>query len=90
MLNVPRERREKIVEILMEYGVTYSFAGHWHKNAYAEYGPLNIVASGAVGYPPRYRPVRTSDRQGLPRPRRAPILRPRRHTGNGCLVAAPI
>ena len=47
----PEVRREKIVEILMEYGATYAFAGHWHKNAYAEYGPLNVVASGAVGYP---------------------------------------
>ena len=51
MLNVPRKRRETIVDILMKYGATYAFAGHWHKNAYAEYGPLNIVASGAVGYP---------------------------------------
>ena len=51
MLNVPKARRQTIVDILMKYGATYAFAGHWHKNAYAEYGPLNIVASGAVGYP---------------------------------------
>ena len=51
MLNVPRVRREKIVELLMKYGVSHAFAGHWHKNAYAEYGPLNVVASGAIGYP---------------------------------------
>lgn len=50
-LNIPRERRRVLVDLAMRYGITHAFAGHWHKNAYAEYGPLSIVASGSVGYP---------------------------------------
>ena len=48
---VPRERRRAIMEVLREYDVGAVFAGHMHRNAYATDGRLQMVTTGAVGYP---------------------------------------
>lgn len=50
-LNVPHERRIRIVDLLKRYGVTNVFSGHWHQNNHAYFGDLEITASGAVGCP---------------------------------------
>ncbi len=48
---IPRERREPILAILRNCGVSAVFAGHMHKNSYASDRGLMMVTTGAVGYP---------------------------------------
>lgn len=48
---IPRERRLPALDLLREAGVTAVFAGHYHQNADARYGPLEIVVNGPVGRP---------------------------------------
>jgi len=48
---IPRERRKVILEILHEHDALSVFAGHWHRNNYAYDGKLQMVVTGAVGYP---------------------------------------
>ena len=48
---IPRDRRKVILDILHEHDVSSVFAGHWHRNNYAEDGKLQMVVTGAVGYP---------------------------------------
>jgi 3',5'-cyclic AMP phosphodiesterase CpdA len=49
--NIPRERRDRYLALLHGYGVTHVFAGHYHRNAVAKDGPLEMVTTGAVGKP---------------------------------------
>ncbi len=51
MWTVPTERRDVIVRILRDYDATAVFAGHLHKNVYADDGGLMMITTGAVGYP---------------------------------------
>ena len=49
--NIPRERRQKYLKILHEYGVHFVFAGHYHRNAQGTDGDLEMITSGPVGMP---------------------------------------
>ena len=49
--NLPRERRRTILDLARRAGVRHVFAGHWHRNAIAHDGELEMVTSGPVGYP---------------------------------------
>jgi serine/threonine-protein phosphatase CPPED1 len=48
---VPRERRRILLEMLNSHRVSAVFAGHCHKNLYATDGCLQMVTTGAAGYP---------------------------------------
>ena len=48
---IPEIRRKAVLEILKVHGVSAVFAGHIHKNNIASDGPLQMVATGPVGYP---------------------------------------
>ena len=49
--NIPRERRGQYLALFREYGVRYLFCGHYHRNALARDGDLEIVTTGPVGKP---------------------------------------
>ncbi len=49
--SVPLKRRLPVLELLRKYGVSAVFAGHLHRNNYASDGNMQMVATGAVGYP---------------------------------------
>ena len=49
--NLPRERRAPLLESMHRAGVSLVLAGHWHRNAIARDGDLEMVVSGPVGYP---------------------------------------
>lgn len=48
---VAKERREPVLELFRKYGVSAVFAGHWHRNNYAEDNGMLMVATGPVGFP---------------------------------------
>lgn len=48
---IPGPQRGPLLELLRSHGVEAVFAGHWHKNASAFDGPMEVVISGPVGYP---------------------------------------
>jgi 3',5'-cyclic AMP phosphodiesterase CpdA len=49
--NVPLETRRRYLEVLKAAGVRYVFAGHYHRNAYAADGELEMITTGPVGRP---------------------------------------
>jgi 3',5'-cyclic AMP phosphodiesterase CpdA len=49
--NLPREARDKYLPLFRRYGVSYAFAGHYHRNAYAEAPPFHVITTGPVGKP---------------------------------------
>lgn len=49
--NIPQPARRKYLDVLEQAGVTYVFAGHYHRNAMGVDGPLTEVVTGAVGMP---------------------------------------
>ncbi|MGH9720179.1 MAG: metallophosphoesterase [Bryobacteraceae bacterium] len=49
--NIPLERRRRYLDLLVEYGVTHVFAGHYHRNAFGRSGALEMVTTGPVGMP---------------------------------------
>jgi len=49
--NLPVETRARILRLLHRYGVHYVFAGHYHRNAYAKDGDLEMITSGPAGMP---------------------------------------
>jgi 3',5'-cyclic AMP phosphodiesterase CpdA len=49
--NLPREARQKYLPLLRRYGVSYTFAGHYHRNAYGEGTALHVITTGPVGKP---------------------------------------
>lgn len=49
--NLPREARQKYLPLFQRTGVSYAFAGHYHRNAYAEGPSLQIITTGPVGKP---------------------------------------
>ena len=51
MWTVPAERREVIVGILRDFDASAVFAGHLHRNVYADDAGLMMITTGAVGYP---------------------------------------
>ncbi len=51
VLNIPLARRRVLLDMFRQYRVTAVFTGHWHRNNYASYGGIKMVATAAVGYP---------------------------------------
>jgi 3',5'-cyclic AMP phosphodiesterase CpdA len=51
--NLPRAERRHYLDLFHQYGVSHVFAGHYHANAVAHDGPLEMVTTGAVGKPLR-------------------------------------
>ena len=51
MFIIPRERREPIMRVLRDNGASAVFAGHMHVNNYASDAGLEMITTGAVGYP---------------------------------------
>ena len=49
--NIPQPARRKYLDVLEQAGVTYVFAGHYHRNAMGVDGPLTEIVTGAVGMP---------------------------------------
>jgi 3',5'-cyclic AMP phosphodiesterase CpdA len=49
--NLPRAERERYLALFKAAGVRYIFAGHYHRNAYASDGELEMITSGPVGRP---------------------------------------
>lgn len=49
--NLPRERRDGLLQLIHRGGIKHAFAGHWHRNSVARDGDFEMVTSGAVGYP---------------------------------------
>jgi 3',5'-cyclic AMP phosphodiesterase CpdA len=49
--NLPRERRDPLLQLIHRGGIKHAFAGHWHRNSVARDGEFEMVTSGAVGYP---------------------------------------
>src|SRR5688572_1402283 len=49
--NIPIERRAGYLDLLKAAGVRYIFAGHYHRNALARDGDLEMITSGPVGQP---------------------------------------
>lgn len=49
--NLPLETRKRYLALFHEYGVEHVYAGHYHRNAYARDGLLEMVTTGPVGKP---------------------------------------
>ena len=49
--NIPHAARAKYLDLLARYGVHYVFAGHYHRNAYAEGAAVHMIVTGPVGKP---------------------------------------
>ena len=49
--NIPRERRTNYLTLFRESGVRYLFGGHYHRNAVARDGRLEVVTTAPVGKP---------------------------------------
>jgi len=49
--NIPTAIRRKYLDVLGRGGVTHVFAGHYHRNAAARDGGLEMVTTGPVGKP---------------------------------------
>ena len=49
--NIPKPVRERYLELFRKYGVTHVFAGHYHRNAEARAGELEMITTGPVGKP---------------------------------------
>ena len=49
--NIPKQTRARWLEMFRGAGVRYTFAGHYHRNAYAADGDFNMITTGPVGKP---------------------------------------
>jgi len=49
--NIPEPARRKYLDLLEKAGVSYVFAGHYHRNAGGIDGTLTEIVTGAVGMP---------------------------------------
>lgn len=49
--NIAQPTRRKYLDLLERAGVSYVFAGHYHRNAIGVDGPLKEIVTGAVGMP---------------------------------------
>ncbi len=49
--NLPLERRLAYLDLFRQHGINHVFAGHYHRNAFARAGPLEMVTNGPVGKP---------------------------------------
>lgn len=49
--NIPLARRAKYLALFAEFGVKHVFAGHYHRNALARAGDIEMVTTGPIGQP---------------------------------------
>jgi predicted phosphodiesterase len=49
--NIPLAVRKKYLDLFKANGVHYVFAGHYHRNAFAENADLKMITTGPVGMP---------------------------------------
>jgi 3',5'-cyclic AMP phosphodiesterase CpdA len=49
--NIPKVRRGVFLDLFRQAGVKYLFAGHYHRNALARDGDLEMITTGPVGKP---------------------------------------
>ncbi len=49
--NIPKTARARYLNLFHEYGVRFIFAGHYHRNALARDGDLEMVTTGPAGMP---------------------------------------
>ena len=49
--NIPLERRRAYLDLFRQHGVTALVSGHYHRNALARDGALEMITSGPVGMP---------------------------------------
>src|SRR5262249_44262402 len=49
--NIPKPARDRYLALFKKYGVTHVFAGHYHRNAEARDGSLEMITTGPVGKP---------------------------------------
>lgn len=49
--NVPQESRKNYLSLFSNFGVSYIFAGHYHRNALGKSGNIEMVTTGPVGKP---------------------------------------
>lgn len=47
--NIPLSERKDYLPLMERYGVDFSVAGHYHKEAFARAGGLSMITTGAVG-----------------------------------------
>jgi len=47
--NIPLATRKRYLKLFHDSGVTHVFAGHYHRNAYANDGSLEMITTGPVG-----------------------------------------
>ncbi|MFB3828374.1 MAG: metallophosphoesterase [Bryobacteraceae bacterium] len=58
--NVAQPARGRYLELFQRYGVSHVFAGHYHRNAVARDGGLEMVTTGPIG-----KPLGAGSRSGL-------------------------
>ena len=51
--NIPPDARARLLDLFREAGVRHVFAGHYHQNALARAGDLQVVTTGPIGMPLR-------------------------------------
>jgi len=51
--NIPPDARTRLLDLFREAGVRHVFAGHYHQNALARAGDLQVVTTGPIGMPLR-------------------------------------
>ena len=51
--NIPPDARARLLKLFAEVGVRHVFAGHYHQNALARDGDLQVVTTGPIGMPLR-------------------------------------
>ncbi len=51
--NIPPDARARLLALFREAGVRHVFAGHYHQNALAREGDLQVVTTGPIGMPLR-------------------------------------
>jgi serine/threonine-protein phosphatase CPPED1 len=51
--NIPPDARARLLTLFREAGVRHVFAGHYHQNALARDGDLQVVTTGPIGMPLR-------------------------------------
>ncbi|SDM03239.1 Calcineurin-like phosphoesterase [Daejeonella rubra] len=49
--NIPRESRKNYLSLFSDFGVSYIFSGHYHRNAWGKIGNIEMVTTGPVGKP---------------------------------------
>jgi 3',5'-cyclic AMP phosphodiesterase CpdA len=49
--NIPGDKRREYLDLFRRHGVRWVFAGHFHQNALASDGDLQMITTGPVGHP---------------------------------------